>query len=205
LGPGLGPLFGWMNYSSTTPDPIVYGVPLTGDTRWFLSNIGFQLAMVSNILLLMFIQELFRKPSKLWVNLYTGLSVLWMIATTYYGIFIYGIEKNYPAEESSVSFLGNVTFLLFSVVIYFLIFWYFRVMSDFQKDPVLKTGSKIVSYGGIAIILTYVLFVIDNVMNLYMSSIVWLCALMALVVLYLGYTMPNWLQKRIVRQIEEEL
>ena len=115
LGSGISPLLGFLYYDNSINNPWIIGLPIPIiDSIWPFFNMSWQIGALSLIFLLAFCKSIFFKPNNVVFRSYIIIVLLFIVFTSLYGIFIYGLEKNFPADESSVSLYGNILYLFIS-------------------------------------------------------------------------------------------
>ncbi len=197
---GVGAFTSYLQYShATNPDPIVFGLPITfiKGAYWPLFNMSYFFGMLSFIFMIHFSANVFQKPGRTVLYIYTILGILWTIYSTYYAIFIYGMEQNFDPKVSSVGLLGVVTFFLMGLVVYIPLLIVSYNASRKENDPVIKRGLQLIAGSTIAIILYLGLFALNGVLGLNLDIIPIFFAFLATILLYLGYVMPDWFVKRL--------
>ena len=197
---GIGAFTSYLQYSNAiNPDPIVFGLPIffIKDAYWPLFNMAFFFGMLSFIFMINFSHNVFQKPGKLVLTLYTILGLLWMLYATYYAIFIYGLEQNFDPGVSSVGSVGLVTFFVMGLVVYIPLFIVSFRTSQNENEPVIKRGLQLIASSTVAIILYLGLFALNGILGLNLDLIPIFFAFLATVLLYLGYVMPDWFVKRL--------
>ncbi len=213
---GIAPVLSWIYYDSASPDPLVYGLPIPltnffpieklqsapfyGFLRWPFNGIGYQIAMLSNIFMMQFLYSIFRKPEKKIVTAYTIICILWMIGTSFYTIFIYGLALEFPQTGSSVSPVGAALLLVIGGFVYSLLGIYSHSAAKKEQDALVRTGFRLIEAAAIATLLSYLIFVTNTVLSLNLDFVAWLMGFITVALIYLGFVMPewlrNWLKKR---------
>ena len=160
-----------------------------------LENIAWIAFMISSVCMFLFVITVFERPAKIWLYAYSFLVCLWVLATSYYGVFIYiGVSPMGP----SISSIGEISIPIFLFVVYGLLSYNSFKLAKVTQDPVIKTGFYLVA---LAAILIYVNLYFYLVLQVFMLNfIAWTISLLALLCIYLGFLMPPWFVKFLKQQ-----
>lgn len=195
---GFQGFLGWLEYDNQPPHYLAVGIPLLLiDAYLPLNSMAYVSVVVFDILLFWFIVLAFNRPSIKWLRVYSVVSIIWIVGALYYSIFIYGLERQYPADQSSVGVLGQVLFLVLGFVTFSLLIYVPYSLVGEAPTIVTKRGFQIIAVGGSIQLLVLLFFLIDGILMLNLTFIVWFLAIIALIFVYLGYIMPEWLVRRI--------
>ncbi len=203
---GLQALIAWWQYENVTnPDPLVYGIPLfVGSLRWPLNALAYPLSMLSLLFLLFFVKTVFNKPKREIVYVYTVASIIWIIHAIYNGLFVYIPKEQYKVGASSVSDIGLITFLILGTYVHAILAYYSNKGRKKEQDPIVRTGLTLMMISGVTVIFGYAVFVVHGVLKLNFEFIPWTIGTIAVFLIYLGFSMPEWFRRLLYKRYKLE-
>ncbi len=190
-------LIAWWQYENVTnPNPLVYGLPLfIDDLSWPFNAIAYVINMFSLIFLMMFIRSVFEKPGRKFVHGYVVVGSLWILYALYQGIFVYIPEARYKEGGSSMGIIGLISFLLLGTLVHALLAYHAYRARQGEKDVVIRDGLTLIMLAGLTVLLAYVVFVVNGLFTLNLDFLAWLIGAIAVVFVYLGFTLPEWFRR----------
>lgn len=182
-------------YGSLHSDTSMYRIPfIVVQTGLPFENIAWIAFMVSSICMFLFIISVFEKPTKVWLYIYSFFVSMWILATSYYGSFIYiGTTPIGP----SISLVGEITIPIFLFVVYALLSYNSFKLAKITQESVIKVGFYFIALAAILIYMNLYFYLILQVFML--NFIAWTISLIALLFIYLGFLMPPWFVKFLKR------
>lgn len=177
-------------------DDIINGLPVffgTGHVWW--TNLSYIFVSITSMCMLRFIQLLFKKPSNRAINfmLFANIGInLWSL---YHATFV--VVPGIP----SLTLPMSIIWLLLCVYTWGILFAY--SYHDYKKiEPsIFRVGLGLISVSALCMIISYALYAVYSVFKMQqLGKIYYIFYIITALLIYIGYILPNWLRKILLKK-----
>ena len=172
---------------------IIFGIPVGNNLYLWWTNFSYILLSLGTIAVFKFIQKIFKKPSNFDFWLFVVATILFNVWSIYHGIFVYT-----PGTASLTLPMSGV-YLLLNFWVWIMLFRYALYDSRRLDRSIFQNGLKIVAISGFFMILSYVAYIL-NVFIKGIGIISWGFNIITMVLLYIGYLLPGWYRRFLIKR-----